>query len=93
MATTRKSAGARSASRSAPQKKSGGKRTASSSSRSRSGGSGGRKKKSVPARRPLRREISGVVCLLLAVFSALGYFHKDAIFINFFSGLLKGLFG
>ncbi len=93
MATTRKSGGARSASRSAPQKKSGGKRMASSSSRSRSGGSGGRKKQSAPARRPLRREIGGVVCLLLAVFSALGYFHKDAIFINFFSGLLKGLFG
>ena len=35
----------------------------------------------------------GGVCLALALFAALGYFHIQAIFIDFFSGLLKGLLG
>ncbi len=34
-----------------------------------------------------------MICLLLAIFSAFGYFHMDALFINFFCGLVKGLFG
>ena len=34
-----------------------------------------------------------MVCLLLAVFSALGYFNMQAIFISWFCGLLKGLLG
>ena len=46
-----------------------------------------------PARRPMRREIGAAVCLALALFAALGYFHIQAIFIDFFSGLLKGLLG
>ena len=33
------------------------------------------------------------MCLALALFAALGYFHIQAIFIDFFSGLLKGLLG
>ena len=43
--------------------------------------------------KPVRREIGAVVCLLLAVFSALGYFNMQAIFISWFCGLLKGLLG
>ena len=90
MATTqKKKGGSRAAS-------SGGRRTASSSSssRSRSSTSGSRKKQPPqPAHRPFRREIGAVVCLLLALFSAFGYFHIEALFINFFCGLVKGLIG
>ena len=43
--------------------------------------------------RPYRREVGCVVCLLLAFFSAFGYFDAHALFIDFFVGLLKGLFG
>ncbi len=42
---------------------------------------------------PLRREIGALVCLLLCIFSAFGYFKIKAIFITFFCSLLKGLFG
>ena len=31
--------------------------------------------------------------MLLAIFAALGYFHIQAIFIDFFCGLVKGLIG
>ena len=90
MATTqKKKGGSRAAS-------SGGRRTASSSSssRSRSSTSGSRKKQPPqPAHRPFRRELGAVACLLLALFSALGYFHIEALFINFFCGLVKGLIG
>ncbi len=34
-----------------------------------------------------------MVCLLLAFFAAFGYFNVHALFIDFFVGLLKGLFG
>ena len=69
----------------APKKTSAGKRTAAKG-RSSSG-----RKKAAP--RPIRREVGAVVCLLLAIFSAFGYFHIQAIFIDFFCGLVKGLIG
>ena len=73
----------------AKKKSTGGKRVASSrSSSSRTTSS--RKK---PAPRPVRREVGAVVCLLLAIFAALGYFHIQAIFIDFFCNLVKGLIG
>ena len=79
----------------ASQKKTGGKRTSSGGTRrsgSASGSSRGNSRGSkAPARRPMRREIGAAVCLALALFAALGYFHIQAIFIDFFSGLLKGL--
>ena len=43
--------------------------------------------------KPFRREVGAVVCLLLAFFAAFGYFDVHALFIDFFVGLLKGLFG
>ena len=49
--------------------------------------------KTAPAPRPIRREVWAVVCLLLALFSALGYFQIQAIFIDFFCSLIKGLLG
>ena len=85
MATTqKKTGGSRTSS-------SGGKRTASSGpSRAKSGGKG---RPVQPAPRPFRREVGAVVCLLLAIFAALGYLNIEAIFIDFFCGLLKGLLG
>ncbi len=75
----------------------------SSSSSSRSGsGSGSRSASSgrsassrnrAPEPRPIRREVGGLICLLLAILSALGYFKVEAIFIDFFCGTAKGLIG
>ena len=88
MASTQKKTGG-TRSRSA----SGGRRTAApSKSKSRSS-SGSRKSQPAPAGRPYRREIGAVVLLLLAVFSVLGYFHMEAIFIDLFCNLIKGLLG
>ena len=47
--------------------------------------------KSAP--RPIRREVGGVVCAFLGIFSLIGYFDVDALFIDAFCGVLKGLFG
>ena len=73
------------------KKTTGGSRASSgrSGTASRSGGS----RKKAPAPRPIRREVGAVVCLLLAIFAAFGYFHIQAIFIDFFCGLVKGLIG
>ena len=75
----------------AKKKSTGGRRTASSGRSSSSRSSAASRKK--PAPRPVRREVGAVVCLLLAIFAALGYFHIQAIFIDFFCGLVKGLIG
>lgn len=84
------------------KKSTGGKRTGTASS-ARSGTSANRstssrstqsgKKKAQPKPKPFRREVGAVVCLLLAFFAAFGYFDIHALFIDFFVGLLKGLFG
>ncbi|MEG2420529.1 MAG: DNA translocase FtsK, partial [Oscillospiraceae bacterium] len=58
-------------------------------------------RKAAPARapekkqavKPIRREVGAVVCLLLALFAALGYFASDAWFIHIFGTALKGLLG
>ena len=82
MATTQKKTGG------------GGKRAASSGGKGkaaapRGGGRGGAK----PAGKPIHREVGAAVCLVLALFSALGYFNVQALFIDFFCGVLKGLIG
>ena len=64
-------------------KKSSGTKSASS----RSG------EKKAPQKRPVRREVGGVVLLVLALFAAVSYFGVSAIFIDWFAALLKGLFG
>ena len=72
---------------------SGGKRAApksgsSSGTRSRSS------HKSVPQKKPYRREVGGVVCLLMALFGAIGYFKtEEGAVIALFCDLLKGLCG
>lgn len=40
-----------------------------------------------------RRGVGAVICLLLGIFAAFGYFNMNAIFIDFFCNLLKGLVG
>ena len=55
--------------------------------------SGGKKQPAVPAKKPIRREVWALVCAALCVFSLLGCFGVEAIFIDFFCGLLKGLLG
>ena len=45
------------------------------------------------APRPIRREVGAVVCLFLAIFTAIGYFNVDALFIDIFCGFIKGLLG
>ncbi len=64
----------------------------------RSGGASAGKRKSggraaAAQKKPIRREVAGVVFLVLALFSAVGYVPTEAIFIHLFADLLKGLFG
>ncbi|MBE7004893.1 MAG: DNA translocase FtsK [Ruminococcaceae bacterium] len=61
----------------------------SGSSRSSRGG----KRKSPPKRQPVRREVGGTVCLLLALFICVGYFQTGALLIDRLSELCRGLIG
>ena len=56
----------------ASSSKSGGAKRAASQSKGRASS-----RKSAPQHKPLRREIGGAVCLLLALFGAIGYFKTD----------------
>ena len=55
--------------------------------------SGGKSAKSPPQKQPIRREVTGGVLLVLALCVFVGYFGVNALFLDFFAGLLKGLFG
>jgi len=44
-------------------------------------------------RRPIRREVGGVICFFLAIFGILGFFGIDAIFIGFLRSFLGGMTG
>ena len=104
MATKKKSSGgsrtasggsrAASGSRSSGGKRtSSGKRASGGGSRASSSRSGSAKRQTAPAPKPFRREVGALVCLLLAIFAAFGYFHMRALFIDLFCALLKGLLG
>jgi len=54
--------------------------------------SGGRSR-SAQKKRPVRREVGGAVCLLLALFVGIGYFQHDAILLNWLYTLCRGLTG
>ncbi|MCL2820205.1 MAG: DNA translocase FtsK [Oscillospiraceae bacterium] len=45
------------------------------------------------ARPPRRREIMAVVCFIIGVFSFIGYFDTEPVFIAFLTGFVKGLIG
>ena len=46
-----------------------------------------------PQKRPIRREVGGVVLLVVALCAAVSYFGVQAIFIDWLALVLKGLFG
>ena len=71
----------------------GGKRSSTTAKKKNGNSKNGGSRSAVPQKRPIRREIGGVVFLVLALFAGVGYFKTDAIFITFFVHLLKGLFG
>ena len=43
--------------------------------------------------RPFRRELSAVGCYLLAIFSVMGFFHPEALFIEWYSNAVKWFIG
>ena len=65
------------------------------SAKKRSSQSGGTraKKPAAPPKQPIRREVWGIVLLVLALCTGVSYFRIPAIFIDWFALLLKGLFG
>ena len=71
------------------------KTTKSSSSRSRGAPtrSGCGKRKAAPKKQPVRREVGGVICLLLALFVGISYYQHDALFIKWLYMLCRGLSG
>ncbi len=75
----------------ATQQKKTTKKSASTGSRSKSGGSS--KRKAPPKKQPIRREVGGWVCLLLALIVCIGYFQHDAIFMNWAYTVCRGLTG
>lgn len=45
-------------------------------------------------KRPYRREVCAVICFFLGMFSFIGYFYNDALFIDFFCrSIIKGMIG
>ena len=69
------------------------KTTTKLSTAKKNGGSGRAKKPAQPQKRPIRREVWGVVLLVLTLCTAVSYFKVSAIFIDWLAALLKGLFG
>lgn len=70
-----------------PAKSSGNKRSAASSK-------SGRKQSAQPAgSQPIRREVGGVVCLILTLLFFIGYFPVDALFFTLICNVVKGLMG
>ncbi len=69
------------------------RRTTGTRSTARGSAGKGRRNSADSIPKPIRRGVGAWVCLLLAIFSALGCFRVQAVFIDFFCGLLKGLFG
>ena len=65
----------------------------STSAKSGSSKGGSRSKKAPPQKQPIRREVGGVVLLVLTLSVLVSYFGISAIFIDWFAIALKGLFG
>ncbi len=69
------------------------KTTKSAASTRSSSRSGSGKRKSTPKKRPIRREVGGAVCLLLALLVCVGYFQHEPLFINWLYVFCRGLTG
>ena len=60
----------------------------------KSGGTSSRSGKGrTPQKRPIRREVGGIVLLVVALCAAVSYFGVQAIFLDWLALILKGLFG
>ena len=66
--------------------------TSKSTSKSASNAKSSRGKVQEPAKKPIRREIGGVVCILLGLLCFIGYFDVDAAFFVL-TDVMKGLIG
>ena len=75
------------------QKKTGAGRKPSATKGKSSSGGAKRTAPRKPKNPPIHREVGAVICLLLAIFSALGYFDIRAIFVTFLTQLERGLLG
>ena len=69
------------------------KKSTKASAAKKSGGSRSKKQPSQPQKRPIRREVWGVILLVLTLCTVVSYFRVSAIFLDWFAALLKGLFG
>ena len=45
------------------------------------------------AQKPIRRELGAVICFFLGLFTFIGYFNVDALFIEYICTFIKGLIG
>ena len=68
-------------------------RSGSGGSRSTASGSRAPSRAKAPEPKPIRREVGGLVCLVLGIFTALGYFHMEGFVIDALCGAMKGLIG
>ncbi len=75
------------------QKKSPAKSSGKSTSAPKKEGAKTTAKKPEKAKRPIRREIGGILCLLLALCVVVGYFQPDGWLIQLLPKLFKGLMG
>ena len=69
------------------------KKSTKASAAKKSGGSRSKKQPPQPQKRPIRREVWGVILLVLTLCTVVSYFRISAIFLDWFAALLKGLFG
>ena len=69
------------------------KKTTTRTTAKKGGSSGSRTSAKKPQPRPVRREVGGVVCLVLALLIGVSYFNIHAWFPDHCAKLLKGLFG
>ena len=68
-------------------------RKSSSGTKSKNNKTTGSKVKAGSGPAPIRREVGAVVCAFLGIFSIIGFFHVDALFIALLCGLVKGIIG
>ena len=74
--------------------KGGGKTAKKSGGKAASGKAvSGKASAAAPQQRPVRREIGAAVCFFLGLFSFIGYFKVDALFVDYFCRFIKGLIG